>query len=83
MSFEYLSKTNDVNGTKVWCDFICKPPITHTRVEIDNLKSNGYDYATDGHSEIFTIIYSDKESASLEEIESLLKMTRVKIASSS
>ena len=71
--------TGRVKGTSIWSNFAMRPPITQTRVEIASLQAAGYDYATDGHAEVFTIIYSEKESASLSEIETILQKTRTKV----
>lgn len=68
-----LSKVKD---TTIYCNLACKPPLNER--EIEELKNNDYSYATDGHANIYTIIYSQKENASLEEIESILKITREK-----
>ena len=68
-----LSKVKDYT---VYCNLACKPPLNEK--EIEELKNNGYSYATDGHFHIYTIIYSSKENASLEELESILKINREK-----
>jgi regulator of sigma D len=68
-----LSKVKDAT---VYCNLACKPPLNEK--EIEELTNNGYSYATDGHLNIYTIIYSSKEDASLEELESILKINREK-----
>lgn len=74
-TYEILS-LSPVTGTNIYCNLICKPPLSD--IEIDELKKRDYSYATDGHSHIYTIIYSEKETSSLGEIDSILKKYRWK-----
>jgi hypothetical protein len=82
-TYKFLSKDEGVTGVSFYSYFECIPPITSTEGEISKLQALGYDYATDGHSETFTIIYSEKETASLAEIEAILKQSRTNLLSAS
>jgi len=75
-TYEIL-RLSEEKDTSIYCNLACKPPLTEK--EIEELKKNDYSYVTDGYANIYTIIYSKKENATLEEIESILKINREKI----
>lgn len=58
-------------GISLWLHVTCKPPLS--KIEQACFTNADYFYATDGHFGEYTIINSKKESATQEEVESILQ----------
>lgn len=72
----FQNPSQDPSENKLYCNLLCKPELTEE--EIKDLKNKEYLIFQDGFSQVFTIIYSDKENATVEEIESILNVNRIK-----